>query len=97
MRARSPCARSTHARALTRNAPSARQDVHRCPASDASDSYLYLASPFEHEATLDFAPSESFYGDLEQQDRSGAARAKLLERFAGHYQRWLARVGPPIY
>ena len=74
-----------------------RWDVHRCPASDASDSYLYLASPFEHEATLEFPPSESFYGDLEAQDRGGAARAKLLERFSGHYQRWLSRVGPPTY
>ena len=73
-------------------------DVHRCPASDASDSYLYLSSPFEHEATLEFPSSEAFYGDLEGgQDRGGAARTKLLERFAPHYQRWVSRVGPPIY
>jgi len=70
-------------------------DVQRCPATDASDSYLFLSSPFEHEATLELGPGEAYYGDLDA--GGGAARAKLLERFAPHYQRWLARVGPPAY
>ena len=71
-------------------------DVHRCPAGDAADSYLFLASPFEYEATLETPASEAFYGDLEPLDRGGQGRAKLLERFAPYYERFLARAGPPL-
>ena len=51
--------------------------VHSCPATDAADSFLYLASPFEYEATLE-AP-DAFFGD------TGGTKSTLLARFETHY------------
>lgn len=63
--------------------------VWRCPAGDAADAYMMLASPFEYEAVMETPDEFQYWGS------SGLSKQSLTAPFEATYEQWVARAGRP--